>query len=223
LLTEQRAEEKAAPARRRVEAAGPLATVPRRQKKREALLEAAGGALEPGRQYREAEINELLGAFCADFAALRRALVGSGVLRREPDGSRYWLAEIELMENGEMDRKALKQQYLQMRRPMGVFQLRNQVNGRILVESSLNLDARRHRFEYEVEHGSVSHNKALQEDWARDGGANFVFEILEQLKPHDDPQHDYRFELAELEKAWLEKLQPYGERGYNRLPAAARG
>jgi len=35
------------------------------------------------------------------------------------------------------------------------------------------------------------------------------------LSPGTDPQADHRKELAFLEDLWLERLQPYGERGYN--------
>ena len=40
--------------------------------------------------------------------------------------------------------------------------------------------------------------------------------LLDVLKPvDDDPAHDYREDLKTLEKIWMEKLQPYGDRGYH--------
>jgi hypothetical protein len=35
------------------------------------------------------------------------------------------------------------------------------------------------------------------------------------VKVKDDPNFDINDELTLLEQIWLEKLQPFGERGYN--------
>ena len=35
------------------------------------------------------------------------------------------------------------------------------------------------------------------------------------LKPVDDPARDYRDDLKALEAMWMEKLKPFGERGYH--------
>jgi hypothetical protein len=40
--------------------------------------------------------------------------------------------------------------------------------------------------------------------------------VLEYLKPGDDPDYDVRGDLDVLEELWLEKLEPYGEKGYNK-------
>ena len=111
-------------------------------------------------------------------------------------------------------RKTLKKEYQQGHTPMGVFQIRNLVNDKVFVGSSLNLPGiiNRHKFAL----GAGGHqNKALQADWREFGEDKFAFEILDELTPVSDPQHDYREDLAFLEDMWLEKLQPYGERGYN--------
>ena len=39
--------------------------------------------------------------------------------------------------------------------------------------------------------------------------------VLDQLSPREGPDFNHREELACLEKLWLEKLQPFGNRGYN--------
>jgi hypothetical protein len=39
--------------------------------------------------------------------------------------------------------------------------------------------------------------------------------LLEDVTPKDDPNYDYKADLEFLEDLWLEKLEPYGERGYN--------
>ena len=116
------------------------------------------------------------------------------------------------------DKKELKFIYKNTPRPMGVYQVRNLINGKVLVGGSLNLDGRRNRFQFEVKNGNIGNNRELLREWQQFGADNFVFEILEQIEPCDDPQHDYRFELAELEKKWLERISPYQDRGYNSPP-----
>jgi hypothetical protein len=43
-----------------------------------------------------------------------------------------------------------------------------------------------------------------------------VFEILEVVKPSNDPGFDLNDELTLLEQIWTEKFQPFGERSYNK-------
>lgn len=218
LLGERQSAERAAPPRKeRAGEAGPVKALPRREKKRQAMVEAAAGRFEAGRDYPESEVNGILETVCEDYGTLRRELIDRGILARERDGSLYRLKAGAIPRESAMDRKELIQQYKSTVRPAGVYQVRNTVNGRVLVGSSLNLDGRRNRFGFEVKTGSIGNNAELNRDWKAFGAEAFVFEVLEELEA-EDPQHDYRDELAELEKKWLEKLQPYGERGYNRLP-----
>ena len=98
-------------------------------------------------------------------------------------------------------------------KPAGVFQIRNSVNGKMLLGSSLNLNGalNGHRFTLRI-HGH--RNKALQDDWNQFGEENFVFEILEEVQARDDPNFNLGDELTLLEMIWLEKLQPV-QNGYN--------
>ena len=117
------------------------------------------------------------------------------------------------MEN-KKSRKELNREYLERVKPAGIFQVKNTANGKILLGSSLNLEGplNRHRFMLKI--GSHT-NKALQKDWDEFGSETFVFEILEEVKRKDDPNFNLKDELTLLERIWLEKLQPFGERGYN--------
>jgi len=47
------------------------------------------------------------------------------------------------------------------------------------------------------------------------GEEKFAFEVLEELPERDNPNYDYSSDLETLEDLWLEKLEPYGESGYN--------
>jgi hypothetical protein len=119
-----------------------------------------------------------------------------------------------------MNKKALKQQYKQEARPAGVFQIRNTVNGKVQVAGTMNLDGSRNRFSFEQKVGSVTKNRALQEEWKEFGADAFVFEVLEELEARDDTEADRRADVEVLEALWIEKLQPFGDRGYNSPPKA---
>jgi group I intron endonuclease len=112
-------------------------------------------------------------------------------------------------------RKDIQSEYKERSKSAGVFQVKNVVNGKVLLGSSLNLDGplNGHRFMLEI---SGHTNKALQKEWNEFGANKFVFEILEVVKVNDDdPNFNLDDELTLLEQIWLEKLQPFGERGYN--------
>jgi hypothetical protein len=47
------------------------------------------------------------------------------------------------------------------------------------------------------------------------GPDQFLLEILEVVQVQDDPNFNLKDELTLLEQVWLEKLQPFRERGYN--------
>ena len=113
-----------------------------------------------------------------------------------------------------VDKKNLKREYKQSHTPMGVFQIRNLVNGRVLIGSSLNLPGILNRHQFALQMGKHQ-NRLLQTEWNEFGSENFAFEILDELTPSPDPARDYRADLAFLEDLWLEKLEPFGERGYN--------
>ncbi|MBT8938006.1 DUF2087 domain-containing protein [Lactobacillus delbrueckii] len=70
-----------------------LQVILRKQKAKEALFEALIDRFEFGRDYSEKEVNEVLAAVYNDYAILRRYLVDTGRLGRDPYGQRYWRAE----------------------------------------------------------------------------------------------------------------------------------
>jgi hypothetical protein len=82
---------------RRMLANGPLTGWPRRPADQELLVELAAERFEPGREYREAEVNDAirgwLETFCApygiDHVTMRRMLVDARRLVREKNGSTY--------------------------------------------------------------------------------------------------------------------------------------
>jgi hypothetical protein len=75
-----------------------LTSLPAARGKRLVVLDHLAGLFEPGRRYTEAEVNQVLGAWHPDYAALRRHLIDEGFLKRadetDPATSRsvkyYW-------------------------------------------------------------------------------------------------------------------------------------
>jgi len=111
-------------------------------------------------------------------------------------------------------REELKREYKERKKEAGVFQVKNIANGKVLLGSSMNLDGplNRHRFMLTLGKHPV---EEMQKDWNRFGADAFVFEILEKVRVSDDPDFNADDELTLLEQIWVEKLQPFGERGYN--------
>lgn len=114
-------------------------------------------------------------------------------------------------------RAELRRAYKETPRQAGIFQIKNTKSGKVLLGSSTNLHGplNKHRFMLAI--GSHA-NLALQHDWNQLGADCFTFDILELVKPSDDPAFSLEDELTLLEQIWLEKLQPVDERGYNLGP-----
>jgi group I intron endonuclease len=110
--------------------------------------------------------------------------------------------------------KHLKDEYKQMKFKVGVFQIRNKVNEKIFVGSSINLDAIWNRIKVELKFGG-HRNLLLQQEWKEFGEDNFLFEILSEIEQKDGDKVDYNKETKKLEEMFIEELQPFGEKGYN--------
>ena len=116
-----------------------------------------------------------------------------------------------------INKSEIKKKYKQTITPMGIYQLKNLINGKILIGSSKNLPARKNRFEMELSYGSLT-DKELLHDLRQFRKENFLFEVLDYLEPKEDPSYNYTEDLKTLEELWIEKLQPFNEKGYNKLP-----
>ena len=116
--------------------------------------------------------------------------------------------------------KQLKKDYQHSPRPMGILLIRNNLSDKVFLVSSPDLPGAINRHKFQLNAGGHP-NKSLQADWNQLGSNAFAFEIVDELPPRADPRLDYRGELTSLEDLWLEKLQPFGDRGYN-LPKLSR-
>jgi hypothetical protein len=113
-----------------------------------------------------------------------------------------------------IDKKAALLDYKLSHRPMGVYQIRNTVNGKVWIDSSTNIPGKINRHKFSLNAG-LHRSKELQKDWSEIGETAFEFETLEPVEPRDDPNYNYASDLEVLEDLWLEKLEPYGDNGYN--------
>lgn len=114
-------------------------------------------------------------------------------------------------------RAELKRAYREAERHAGVYQVKNTVNGKVLLGSAMDLHGPFNRHRFTLKYG-IHLNKQLQREWNEFGEGAFVFEVLEVVKKRDAPDFSMEIALSALEAAWVERLQPFGERGYNTSP-----
>lgn len=113
-----------------------------------------------------------------------------------------------------IDKKAAKRIYKETAKQAGIFQVKNLVNGKIFLGSSLNIHGPLNRLRFELPVGRFR-VAGLQKEWNEYGAECFSFDILEIVRNSDDPDFNIADELTLLEQIWVEKLQPFGEKGYN--------
>jgi DNA-binding transcriptional regulator YhcF (GntR family) len=215
---------------------GRLEKLPAQHKKRLIVLEQFALRFEPGRRYGEQEVTGLILPVFDDYCTIRRLLVDGGLVRRE--GTCYWRegepgdaagklpwpsAEANGPGNGQKvsSRTEMKRLYKQSRPEMGIYQIRNTANGRIYVGSSQNLEGTHNSRLFQLRMGKVVFSRELQKDLTEFGAGSFEFSVLGILNA---PETGGNIEqsLAALELHWLEKLQPFGEHGYNSAKAYQR-
>lgn len=214
---------------------GRLEKLPAQHKKRLIVLDQFARRFEPGRRYSEQEVTWLIVPLFEDYCMIRRLLVDEGMIQR--NGIQYWReghtddpadklppssAKTKASGNEEKKRHSeIKRRYKQNTPDMGIYQLRNTVNGKVYVGSSKNLDATRTSRLFQLRMGKAVFNSDLQKELNEFGAGKFEFDILGVLdKP--EPGETSEEALAALHVQWLEKVQPFGERGYNSAKAFER-
>jgi len=205
---------------------GRLVTLPAQHKKRKIILEIIAQSFDPDSDIPEREVNELISVIYDDYCTIRRLLVDEGFMSREH--STYRLVKKPGMTPDQIDQKVKKEviidrkkeltkAYKQSSPLMGIFQIKNLQNGKIFVGSSQNIPGIINRYRFELKLGNHK-NRHLQAEWNEYGSNGFSFETLETIEPKTDPGWKPADELNKLKDLWLEKLQPFGKRGYNSKP-----
>lgn len=107
-----------------------------------------------------------------------------------------------------------RKRYKETLPPMGIYQIKNLANGKIFIGSSKNLNGKLNSHKFQLEN-NCHVIKELQNDFNQFGMGKFSFEVIDYLEPKEGIAYDYTEDLAALEELWLEKIQPFGESGYN--------
>lgn len=106
-------------------------------------------------------------------------------------------------------RKELMEAYKQIKVYMGVYQIKNNENSKVLIGTSCNLKNRWLTLRMQLE--SNRHpNARLQKDWNDFGPDSFSYEVIEQKECKD--MVNINWELENMEKEWLEKLEPHDDK-----------
>lgn len=108
--------------------------------------------------------------------------------------------------NDGKSKKELQAQYKEREVVGGVYIIRNTLNNKILLKAEANLQGSKNRFEFSQKTGSCVDMK-LQNDWNKDGGEHFVFEVLEELKKGEtQTSKEFKADIDVLKEIWLDKL-----------------
>lgn len=112
-------------------------------------------------------------------------------------------------------RKEFKEEYKQMKFKIGVFQIKNNINGKVFIGSSTDLIAIWHANRLQLNCGMHS-NSDLQKDWKQFGAENFSYKILEEINQSDDTLVDYNKNLKILEELIIDEFQAFEDKGYHK-------
>jgi hypothetical protein len=112
------------------------------------------------------------------------------------------------------NKQTLKRQYLETKTRAGVYAIRNQITGRALVAGSTDVHGTLNRHRFELRYGQ-HRNVRLAQDWVEHGETNFLFEVLDMVKPSDDPAFNAAQELEMLVSLWHQEIPCFGELGYD--------
>ena len=110
--------------------------------------------------------------------------------------------------------KEMKEAYKLYKSKKGVYQIRNMLNGKIFVGSSTDLKAIWNRNKVQLNFGNHP-NEELQKDWKELGEEAFEYEILSEIK-EEEKEINFKKEVKALEELYIEELQPFKEKGYNK-------
>jgi hypothetical protein len=119
-----------------------------------------------------------------------------------------------------MNKRLLKQQYLDTPVRAGVYAIRNLVNGRVFVAGSMNIEGALNCHRFELRQGS-HRNALLRQDWLQHGEASFRFDTLDTVRARDEPSFNLARELGELLALWRAEIPCQGEQGYCHAGSAA--
>jgi hypothetical protein len=111
-------------------------------------------------------------------------------------------------------KKELIKEYKMNPPQMGIFRITNKINNKIYLIASKNLPATYNRFPATFIIGNYF-IRDIQKDFDEFGQEAFEYDTLDVLERNDDLNYDYTDDLNELLKLWVDKLEPFNEKGYH--------
>ena len=113
-----------------------------------------------------------------------------------------------------VSKKELIKEYKMNPPEMGIFRIKNKINNKIYLIASKNLPATYNRFPTTFIIGNYF-IRDIQKDFDEFGQEAFEYDTLDVLERKDDPNYDYTDDLNELLNLWIDKLQPFDDKGYH--------
>jgi hypothetical protein len=111
----------------------------------------------------------------------------------------------------QQNRKEIIRAYKGIKQVGGVYIIRNTVTGKEYLDSAVNIESSRNRFEFSKSTNSCVY-KWLERDWAEYGKDAFVFEVLETLERGDDQAAaQFKEDIQTLQEIWEEKRNTTGQ------------
>ncbi len=108
-----------------------------------------------------------------------------------------------------MNKSAVKKEYKETKRPMGIYRIRTHRNNTVYVGFGIDIWAKINRHRAELRFRSHK-NSALQDAWNALGDSSFEFEILDLLEYTENSQTDPVEELHVLLEMWIHNLEKAG-------------
>lgn len=205
---------------------GKLTKIPSQHKKRWVVYEKILEKFTLNKKYTEPEVNAIIEEIHEDYCTIRREFIGENVMQR--DKNHYWIVKNKFTEevtetqtkrglkksftesnldktDGEKEKnKILKRQGKTKEKFIGVFKIENRKNQRVLFDSSKNIHAAINRHKAELKFGT-HRNKGLQDDWNLQKPDDFLFEIVELVKPEEHVEKGLKVSLKERCSAYREE------------------
>jgi hypothetical protein len=103
-------------------------------------------------------------------------------------------------------KKELLAQYKEREIVGGVYAITNTLNNKLFLEATTDLQKSKNRFDFAQKTDSCVHTK-LQSDWSQQGGGQFAFEVLDELKKDEaQTMEEFKVDVGVLKKMWFDKL-----------------
>lgn len=193
---------------------GVLTRLPAQYKKRMVILDNIASGFTIGEQLSEPEVNERISRIYHDYCTIRRMFIDEGYMSRE-NGVYTVIKSGKIIKTNEKinigekmntisaeRKKEIKLAFKEKAPEAGAYLLKNKVNGKRYIGTSVNLPGIINRYTFLLTLGKHD-NRQLQDDWNSHGKAAFEFSILEKLKTEkEDNAKTLKGKLEKLEEKW---------------------